>query len=127
MGATIHALFFVKKTLKTAKGTVPIYLRITINGSRFEVSIGRQVKVENWHPKVGRAIGFTEEAKMLNSFLDTLRSRAIHYEQEIFREGKELNIETFKEKWTGVKEKPVMLIDVFLDGKPTLIDPLRPQ
>jgi site-specific recombinase XerD len=115
MGVTIHPLFFVKKTIKTAKGKVPIYLRITINGSRFEVSIGRQIDSVNWHAKVGRANGFTEEAKILNSFLDTLRSRAINFEQEIFREGKELNVETFREKWLGVKEKPVMLIDVFLE------------
>ena len=28
MGATINALFFVKKSYKNAKGKVPIYLRI---------------------------------------------------------------------------------------------------
>src|SRR5450432_1852860 len=113
MGVTIHPLFFVKKTFKTAKGKVPIYLRITINGSRFKVSINRQIDYGNWHAKVGRANGFTEEAKTLNSFLETLRSRAVNYEQEIFREGKELNIETFREKWLGIKKNPVMLMDVF--------------
>ncbi len=115
MGATINASFFVKKSYKNAKGKVPIYLRITINGSRFEVSIHRQIDYSNWLAKIGRANGFTEEAKTLNSFLETLRSRAVNYEQEIFREGKELNIETFREKWLGIKEKSVMLVDVFLE------------
>ena len=115
MGATIHALFFVKKTFKNAKGKVPIYLRITINGARFEISIGRQIDSANWHAKVGRVIGVTDEAKTLNSFLDTQRSRAIQFEQQIFREGKELTIETFREKWLGIKEKPIMLVDVFLE------------
>ena len=115
MGATIHALFFVKKTFKNAKGKVPIYLRITINGARFEISIGRQIDSANWHAKVGRVIGVTDEAKTLNSFLDTQRSRAIQFEQQIFREGKELTIETFREKWLGIKEKPIMLVDVFME------------
>jgi Arm DNA-binding domain len=61
MGASIHTLFFVRKSYETAKGKVPIYLRITINGSRFEVSINRQIDYCNWHAKVGRAQGFTEE------------------------------------------------------------------
>ncbi|HEV8508483.1 MAG TPA: site-specific integrase [Chitinophagaceae bacterium] len=115
MGATIHALFFVKKTFKNAKGKVPIYLRITINGARFEISIGRQIDSANWHAKVGRVIGVTDEAKTLNSFLDTQRSRAIQFEQQILGEGKELTIETFREKWLGIKEKPIMLVDVFLE------------
>ena len=56
MGATINALFFVKKSYKNAKGKVPIYLRITINGSRFEVSISRQIDsrklvCQNWKSK----------------------------------------------------------------------------
>jgi Domain of unknown function (DUF6046)/Phage integrase SAM-like domain len=47
--------------------------------------------------------------------LDTLRSRAINYQQEIFSEGKEFNVETIKEKWLDIKAKPIMLIDVFLE------------
>jgi site-specific recombinase XerD len=115
MGTSFHILFFVRKTNKMTTGKVPIYLRITINGLRFESSIGRQVDSDNWLAKFGRAKGVTEEAKTLNSFLDTLRSRAINYQQDIFREGKEFNVETIREKWLGIKAKPIMLIDVFLE------------
>ena len=115
MGATIHVLFFVKKTIKNAEGKMPIYLRITIEGSRFETSIGRQVDSDKWFTRVGKANGFTEDAKILNSYLDTLRSRALNYQQEIFREGKELDVQTFREKWLGIKEKPVLLMDVFVE------------
>ena len=115
MGTSFHILFFVRKANKTTTGKVPIYLRITINGLRFESSIGRQVDSDNWLAKFGRAKGVTEEAKTLNSFLDTLRSRAINYQQDIFREGKEFNVETINEKWLGIKTKPIMLIDVFLE------------
>ena len=94
---------------------MPIYLRIKIEFSRFETSIGRQVDSDKWLGRVGKANGFTEEAKILNGYLDTLRSRALNYQQEIFREGRELDIATFREKWLGIKEKPVMLMDVFVE------------
>jgi hypothetical protein len=47
MGNSIHPLFFVRKTAKASDGKVPIYLRITINGLRFETSIGKQVNSES--------------------------------------------------------------------------------
>jgi hypothetical protein len=104
MGNSIHPLFFVRKTAKASDGKVPIYLRITINGLRFETSIGKQVNSEIWVAKAGRVKGLTKEDRTLNGFLDTLKSRVINYEQEIFREGRDLNIETFRGKWLGIKD-----------------------
>jgi site-specific recombinase XerD len=115
MGATISLLFHTRKAAKTIKGTLPIYLRVTINGSRFETSISRDIEADKWLAKAEKAKGISEEAKTLNSYLDTLRNTAFNYQQEIRQEGKELNIQTFKEKWLEIKEKPVMLIDVFLE------------
>ncbi len=75
----------------------------------------RQIESEKWIAKIGRAKGLTEDAKQLNSYLDNVRTKVFNYQQEIFKEGKELNVETFKEKWLGIKEKSVMLVDVFLE------------
>jgi site-specific recombinase XerD len=115
MGTNLSVLFYTKKKVKTIKGTTPIYLRITIDGQRFETSIHRQINSDNWLAKVGKAKGFTEDVKILNAYLDTLRNKIFNYQQEIYREGNELNVETFREKWFGIKEKPVMLVDVFLE------------
>lgn len=41
--------FQLKKNKKKKNGEVPIYLRITIDGSRFEMSIKRSIKEENWN------------------------------------------------------------------------------
>src|SRR5450755_732136 len=115
MGATISLLFHTRKSAKTISGTLPIYLRVTINGSRFETSISRDIEEDKWLTQAEKAKGISEEAKTLNSYLDTLRNTAFNYQQEIRQEGKELNIQTFKEKWLEIKEKPVMLIDMFLE------------
>jgi site-specific recombinase XerD len=115
MGTNLSILFYTKKKVKTIKGTTPIYLRITIDGQRFETSIHRQINSDNWLAKVGKAKGFTEDVKILNAYLDTLRNKIFNYQQEIYREGHELNVESFREKWLGIKETPVMLVDVFLE------------
>jgi hypothetical protein len=46
MGTTISLLFHARKAAKTIKGTLPIYLRVTINGSRFETSISRDIEAD---------------------------------------------------------------------------------
>ncbi len=115
MGATMSLLFHTRKAAKTANGTLPIYLRVTINGLRFETSISREIEEDKWITKAEKAKGNSEDVKSLNSYIDTLRNTAYNFQQEIRQEGKELNIQAFKEKWLGIKEKPVMLVNVFLE------------
>lgn len=115
MGATISLLFHTRKAAKTPNGTLPIYLRVTINGLRYETSISRDIEEDKWTAKSGKAKGNSEEVKCLNSYIDTLRNTAYNFQQEIRQEGKELSIQTFKEKWMGITEKPIMLVDVFLE------------
>jgi site-specific recombinase XerD len=115
MGATMSLLFHTRKAAKTANGALPIYLRVTIKGLRFETSISREIEEDKWINKAEKVKGNSEDAKSLNSYIDTLRNIAFNLQQEIRQEGKELNIQNFKEKWLGIKEKPVMLVDVFLE------------
>jgi len=44
--STFSQLFFVKKHRKNSQGKVPIYLRITLNGRKIEMSIHRNVNRE---------------------------------------------------------------------------------
>jgi len=43
--------FYVKESWEDKKGEAPIYLRITVNGERAEISTNRKVNPEIWHPK----------------------------------------------------------------------------
>jgi hypothetical protein len=53
-------------------------------------------------------------ARSLNTFLDSLLSKAYSHPREIINEGKPLTIEELKSKWLGIPtEKPKMLMEVF--------------
>ena len=66
-------LFRLKKTAKCAKGKMPIYLRITIDSVRTELSVNREFDPQRWNKKAGRAIGTKEDAQSLNAYLETLQ------------------------------------------------------
>jgi len=114
MSASMNILFYAKKTKTTTEGLVPIYMRVTIDGNRFEVSSKRYVRIEQWSPKAGRMKGNHEEARQINSLLDAFKVKVYDHQREILNEGKVLSVETLKHKWFGiVTERPRMLLEIF--------------
>ena len=66
--------------LKVAKldkktGLAPIFLRVTIGGQRVEISAKRSWDPIRWETEVGKAKGTKEDARTLNTYLDTLRAK----------------------------------------------------
>ena len=113
METQISTLFHVRKDKRTADNLFPIYLRVTIDGKRFEYSTQRFISLEKWSPGMGKAKGKSEEIKSINDYLDVLVHKVFIYQKELSVEGKPLTIETFKNKWLGIIEDQKMILDVF--------------
>ncbi|WP_299702732.1 site-specific integrase [uncultured Pontibacter sp.] len=113
MNTKISILFYGKKAKTTTDNLLPIYLRVTINGKRFEASTHRYIAPGKWSVEAGRVKGSTEEARRINAYLDLLRSKVYAYQQELLLEGRPVTAEALRDKWLGVEEKPVMLLEVF--------------
>ena len=114
MDTKISILFYGKISKKTTDNLIPIYLRVTINGMRFETSTQRYVEISKWSSSGGKVKGNTEEARSLNIYLDTLKSKVYFYQKEIIQSGEALTIDSFKQKWLGILEKPKMLLETFI-------------
>jgi len=63
MKTNFSLLFYMKKPKNYLKGVAPIYLRITVNGNRSEVTTGRSCEPTRWNSALGRANGSKEEIK----------------------------------------------------------------
>ncbi|HWA33522.1 MAG TPA: site-specific integrase [Cyclobacteriaceae bacterium] len=114
MSAGIRILFYSKKTKGTTDGRVPIYMRLTINGCRFEVSTKLFARPEQWSSAAGRVKGNGEEAKQINALLDAFRIKANDFHREILSEGNEISVESFRKKWLGKQiDRPRMLLEIF--------------
>ncbi|WAC12950.1 Arm DNA-binding domain-containing protein [Dyadobacter pollutisoli] len=78
---TFYLLFYLKRPKNFGSGKMPVYLRITANGKRFELTVKRECEPEKWSLKMGGMIGSKEEAKRLNSYLDSLQSKVYEVQQ----------------------------------------------
>lgn len=113
METKLSILFYSKTSKITKDGLVPIYLRVTIEGTRFEQSTQRYIAPSKWSADAGKAKGNTEESRAINYYLDALKQKVYNYQSEIIRENNPLTIETFKNKWLGNKEKTRSVLEVF--------------
>lgn len=113
MEARMSILFYGKKTKQDSNKTLSIYLRVTINGERFEVSTQRYVKTLKWSSSAGKVKGNTEDARTINQYLDDIRQKVYEYQKAITQEGKPFTKELLRQKWYGFEERQHSLMDVF--------------
>ena len=113
MVKTFSFIFYLKKPKLYEKGLVPIYLRITIDGKRSEISIKREADPDNWNSKAGRMDGKSEKVRQFNGYLDTLQSQLYAAHQALIRDHKMITAEALKNRYTGASEKQRMLIEIF--------------
>jgi site-specific recombinase XerD len=113
MQTKISILFLLKRTKSTTDGLTPIYLRVTIDGKRIEVSTKRYVEESKWLISAGKVKGTTEEARSINAYLDMLKSQVYDHQTELVQRGIYVNADNMKNKLLGVEEKNRSLIKIF--------------
>lgn len=108
-------LFYVKSSKASKNGLLPIYQRITINGTRIELSTSKFVEKSKWNTVAGKIKGNSEEARLINSYLDILNAKAYETEKWMVNNNQEINAQTFKNKFLGVEERQRKLVVIFED------------
>jgi len=115
MKTNFSMLFYLKKQKNYTSGLAPVYLRITVDGERAEVTTNRECEPEKWNSHSGRATGTKENIKSLNAFLDNLQSDAYEAHRYLHENGKLITAESLKNRMLGKSEKSYMLIELFKD------------
>ncbi|SDF14311.1 Site-specific recombinase XerD [Mucilaginibacter pineti] len=103
-------LLFFLKTSGGRKQTVKhVYLRITVNGVARELSTRMHWYTDRWHQGSGRATGNREDARILNSFLDTLTARIYEERTALLSAGKPITAVALKNRITGKNQNHTLL------------------
>lgn len=92
-----------------------IYMRITVNGKRAEVSVGRECEATKWNSSAGRAIGTKEEVKMLNNYLDSLQGKVRTAHQVLIDSGQPISTDSMKAQFTGRSSNNRFLMRLFTE------------
>jgi hypothetical protein len=71
--------FYVKEMKKDRRSEAPIYLTITVNGERAEISTNRRINPDLWNKSSEKAAGRSELARVINASLNNLVGKVEKY------------------------------------------------
>ncbi|MET3981991.1 site-specific recombinase XerD [Mucilaginibacter sp. UYP25] len=115
MNKTFGLLFYVKRSKMTGNGTAPVYLRITVDGERIEISSKRYVNPDKWNANGQKLNGTSEEVRSLNNYLKTLEHEVYEIHRHLIE--KKLPLTAVNLKNTLLKKEEVatckMLVPIF--------------
>jgi len=101
---SIH--FWLKKKAERSDGKSPIYVRITVNGQRAELSLQEYVKTDCWCSKAGRVNYRAQGAQKINDYLSQVHSDLVECKKGLKRDGIYTTAQSIKSRYLGV-DKPL--------------------
>ncbi len=113
MSTSISILFYPKRTTSNKDIMAVIYVRITIDYKRSDFSTGRKIEFLNWSKESSKIKGHSDEAKAVNRFIDTMRSKLFGIYDQLLRDHKSISASAIKDVYLGKGEKQRMLLEVF--------------
>lgn len=113
MKTNFSLLFYLKKQKNYEAGPTPIYIRITVDGKRVEVTSGRSCEPSQWNSGAGRVKGSKEAAKSLNAYLDHLQAKIYEVHKELVEAGAKVSAVAMRNKYLGIGEKERTILDIF--------------
>ena len=113
MNKTLGILFYVKRAKIDDNGKAPIYVRITVDGIRSELSIKRSIELDRWQPSAGKVKGTNEEARSINSYIDTVKMKIYEHQKKLMDNNKTITSEAIKNSMLGIEEKQRTVVAIF--------------
>ena len=96
MKKTFNQNFIVRRVRQKSRAATLVYLRITVDGVRTELSLQRECDPERWDSDKGRLNGKTEEVKSFNAYLDAVQLKIYDIFQTFISTGVDFGGEKIK-------------------------------
>ena len=113
MKAKITLHIYAKTTKANAAGQLPIYIRLTVDGQRFEFSSKKFIEKSKWSPELSKMKGSSEEARTINNYLDLMKSKVFDIQMELIHKNEELSLVNFKSRILGTHQRERMIIPIY--------------
>lgn len=106
--------FIIRKSRSKKTPDSDVYMRITVNNKRSDVSISRKVDPRKWSSQSEKALGKSPEATELNNYINVLRNKIKNIHQDLIEKNKTVSSKSILDQFKGVhKKKPKMTLEVF--------------
>ncbi len=109
-------MFLIRKSKMLKNQEVPIYLRITVDGERAEISIKRSIHPTQWHDLKGCAKPSAPYSKELNHYLEQIRHSVYEHQKELIDRNKDVTATSLKNALlNGKDDEKRTVLQVYLE------------
>ena len=98
---TFSVLFWVYSQRADKNNFSNIYVRITVNGKKVNLSINQKADISSWDSKRQRIKGNSIQARTINLLLDDVKSEIVQCYRYLEREDKVLSAQLVKARFLG--------------------------
>ncbi|RBQ08986.1 site-specific integrase [Pedobacter miscanthi] len=113
MKRNFSLIFFLRKAKTDQQGLSSIYMRITVEKKRCELSTGKTCPEKEWEN--GKVSGSSSRAKTLNLYLHQLETKLHEAHRQLLLMDELITAQTLANQFLGKTDKPRMLTEVFQD------------
>ena len=99
---TFSVRFMTRASKNTQNSNEKLYARVTVAGERTEVSLGQEIASGLFDQNAQRCLKSSKEARLANSFLETVKYKLNDYRKEMMLDGKEITADSLKRKYMGI-------------------------
>ncbi|MCE7039557.1 site-specific integrase [Dyadobacter sp. CY312] len=122
LSKTFNLLFYLKKPKNYVGGKMPIYIRVTTDGGRFEMAAKRDCEPDKWNPVSGRISGTKHDVRSVNAYLDSLQAKVYDAHRTLIDSRKEVTAESIKNMLLGIDDQRKMILQVFREHNQEMHD-----
>lgn len=102
--STFSILFWIYAN-RAVNNQANLYLRLTLNGQRVNISLKRKINVDSWNHKTQRANGSSKVSKNLNIFLNNVQTDIYKTYEGLKSEESSFTVQTIKDRFLGESKK----------------------
>ena len=109
---TFAVLSIIRKS-RSKDSKVPIYLRITVDGRRAEISTKEYVEPAKWNSTKGRINGKSDFTRSINKRIDTWETKVKEHYNDFVRDNRKVSAALLKNSVLGILDRHSCLLDYF--------------
>ncbi|WP_142784147.1 site-specific integrase [Changchengzhania lutea] len=98
--STFSILFWIYGK-RAVNNKANIYIRVTLNGQRVNISLKKKINVDTWDEKLQRAKGTGKDSRILNLYLNEVQSKVYRIYEDFKRQEMPFTSQMVKAKFLG--------------------------
>lgn len=110
MNAKVTTHMYARASKANKEGFHPIYIRITVNGIRKEISTKQYIDPKTWDNVNFKVNSTSQKAKIINAYLESIKAKIMQTTMLLDYQNEKIDINKFIEVITGKKNHKVRTI-----------------